>query len=385
MPEYSHVDAVPALPTPCTDGERVFAYLATYGLVALDLDGQVLWEKRFPHPGNGFGVGLSPLLADGKVILVRDGAPEAAIFAFDVKDGSEVWKIDRFGFIESHGSPFLWTNAGRTELIVGGTGQVCAFDPSNGAPLWNVTGLTIFNCTTPTMDAETLYFAGWSTSNASGRSFWEAGFGRSFELSDEEVADPELLFKRMDANGDGILVLDEIPECRFKDAFSFLDTDESGTLDVGEVVGDSSRSMPPGKNVMLAIARGGSGDVTESHVRWKWTRGLPYVASPLLYRDRVWLVKSGGMVSCLDAASGERILDRERLEDRSEYYMSPVGVAGHVILGSAEGSLYILKADGDELDIVHEADFGEGLFATPAIVEGKVYLRTEHTLWAFGL
>jgi outer membrane protein assembly factor BamB len=375
---------VPALPTPCTDGERVFAYLATYGLVALDLDGQLLWEKRFPHPGNGFGVGLSPLLADGKVILVRDGAPEAAIFAFDAEDGSEAWKIDRFGFIESHGSPFLWKNAGRTELIVGGTGQVCSFDPSNGKPLWNVTGVTIFNCTTPTMDAESLYFAGWSTGNSSGRSFWEAGFGRSLELSDAEVADPKLIFKRMDANGDGILVLDEIPESRFKDAFAFLDEDENGTLDEGEVVGDDSRSKPPGKNVMLAIARGGSGDVTETHVRWKWSRGLPYVASPLLYGGRVWLVKAGGMVSCLDAESGKRILDRERLEDRSEYYMSPVGAFGHVILGSAEGTLYILKADSDELEIVHQADFGEGLFATPAIVDGKVYLRTERTLWAFG-
>ena len=64
--------------------------------------------------------------------------------------------------------------------------------------------------------------------------------------------------------------------------------------------------------------------------------------------------------------------------------MSPVGAAGHVIIGSAEGELYVLNADSDELEVVHSANFGTGLFATPAVVEGKIYLRGEKTLWALG-
>lgn len=383
-PQYNHVDSVPALPTACTDGERVIVYHGAYGLLAFDLDGDVLWERRLPHPGYGFGVGTSPILAGGNVILSRDGAPEAAILAIKAADGNDAWKIDRFGFIESHGTPVLWRNTGREELILGGTGQVCSYSAETGEPLWNVSGVTLFSCTTPVGDAETLYFAGWSTPNSSGRSFWEAGLGRSLELSDAEIEDPNLLFDRLDTNGNEVIAIDEIPESRLKDTFTFLDRNSNGTIERSELVSDRDASSAPGANVMLAIRRGGAGDVTKTHVRWSWKRGLPYVASPLLYRGRIWLFKSGGMVTCLDAETGDRILDRERLPDRSEYYMSPVGAAGHVLAGTAEGNLYLLNADGDELDVVHTVDFGEGLFATPAVVEGKVYLRSKTTLWALG-
>ena len=134
---------------------------------------------------------------------------------------------------------------------------------------------------------------------------------------------------------------------------------------------------------MVAVARGAEGDASEEHVRWSWTRGLPYVASPLLYRGRVWLFKSGGIVTALDAQSGEPILDRERLSDRSEYYLSPVGAGGKVIAGSAEGTLYVIDADADELTVEHTVTFDEGLFATPAVLDGTIYLRTTSMLWAF--
>jgi outer membrane protein assembly factor BamB len=140
----------------------------------------------------------------------------------------------------------------------------------------------------------------------------------------------------------------------------------------------------PGANVLMAIRRGGEGDVTETHVEWTWKRGLPYVSSPLLYRDRIWLMKAGGMVSAIDADSGKRVLDRERLPDRSEYYMSPLGLAGHVLVGSAEGTLYVLDAESEGLEIVHYVDLEDGLFATPAVVNGSLLVRTENTLWCFG-
>lgn len=383
-PHYEHVHAVPALPTPCSDGARVIAHLGNYGLVALDLDGDVLWERRLPHPGYGFGVGTSPILAAGRVILMRDGAPEAAVVAFNAQDGSDAWRIDRFGFIEGHGTPFLWRNSAREELVIGGTGRVCSFDPKTGAPLWQVGGVTLFNCTTPTADAETLYFAGWSTPNATGRTFLEEGFGRSLELTDAEVADPCLLFERLDANKDGRVVFDEVPACRAKDAYGFVDADSSGAWERSEFESMGAPSSAPGENVLVAIARGGEGDITETHVRWRWKRGLPYVASPLLYNGRLWLAKSGGVLTCLTAKDGAPVFDRERVGDNSEYYMSPVGAAGHVLVGSADGTLYILDAQADGLTVRHEVSFGDELFATPAVIGGRVYVRTKSRLWAFG-
>lgn len=383
-PNYFHPDAGPALPTPVADEERVIAYLGDYGLVAFDHEGEQLWEKRMPHPGYTFGTGNSPLLYDGILVVPRDGAPEAALLVLDASDGSELWKINRFEYNESHGTPFLWRNADRDELVVAGTNKLCSYDLGSGELLWYVDGLTGFPCTTPTADEDTLYFAAWSTPNATGRSFWEAGLGRSLELTDAEVANPALLFKRLDANADGKIEDSEVPESRMKDAFPFLDRNQSGTWELEEMTGAGTTNSAPGENLMIAVARGAEGDASESHVRWSWKRGLPYVSSPLLYGDRIWLFKAGGIASAIEAKTGKPIFERERLPDRSEYYMSPVGAAGHVIVGSAEGTLYLIDAKADGLKIEHTAEFGEGLFATPAVLDGTIYLRSESTLWAFG-
>lgn len=383
-PTYYHPDAGPALATPISDGERVIASFGNYGLVALDLDGKVVWEKRLPHPGYVFGVGSSPLYFDGLLVLSRDGAPEAGILVIDATDGSDLWHIDRFEFGESHGTPFLWHNKDRDELVIGGSGRLCSYDPGTGEKLWTVGGLTSFPCTTPTADGDTLYYAAWSTPNASGRSFWEAAFARSLEITDEEIADPALFFKRLDKDADGKIVPDEVPECRAKDAFGFLDRDLSGTWTLEEMRAAESTAGAPGENLMVAVARGAKGDASKDHVRWSWKRGLPYVSSPLLYRGRVWLFQAGGIVSALDAKTGNPIIDRARLSDRSEYYLSPVGAAGHVLAGSAEGTFYVIAADSNELEIEHTVAFDEELFATPAVLGGVIYLRTKETLWAFG-
>lgn len=383
-PGYFHPDAGPAMPTCAADGERVVAYFANYGLVALDLDGKILWEKKLAHPRYVFGVGSSPLLHEGVVIVPRDGAPEAGVLGLDANDGSELWRIDRFEFRESHGSPFLWKSADRDELVLGGTNRLCGYDPASGERLWIVDGLTDFPCTTPTADADTLYYAAWSTSNTAGSSFWEPLFDRSLDLTDEEKADPAALFERLDQDQDGKIAPAEVPECRAKDAFPFLDGNQSGTWELEELQKAEAFNSTAGENLMVAVARGAAGDARPSHLRWTWKRGIPYVSSPLLYRGRVWLFQAGGLASVIDAKTGNAIVDRQRLADRSEYYVSPVGAAGHVIVASAEGTLYVFAADKDELSIEHTAAFDEELFATPAVLDGVVYLRSKESLWAFG-
>lgn len=383
-PQYAHVDAVPALPSPCSDGEHVYVYFGGYGLIALDMEGEVAWEKRMPHPGYNFGVGPSPLLVGDLVILPRDGAPEAALLAFDKKTGEQRWSVDRFSYFESHGTPFLWRNSQREELIVGSSARLCSFDPASGDLLWTYAGITVFPCTTATAVGDTLYFAAWSTPNSSGRGFWDAGFGRTLELSDEEVADPAILFRRLDTNKDGRVTPEEVPECRAKDAFNFIDVDGNGTWEEAELTGATKGPKAPGRNVMLAIPAGGEGMLMKEDLAWTYTRGLPYVASPLVHEGRVWLFKSGGVVTCLDAGTGEVVFGRSRLSDRSEYYLSPVAAGDLILAGSAEGTFYLLDARADELKVVHEVQFDGELFATPAVIDGVVYLRTKDTLYAFG-
>lgn len=380
--QAAHVDVDPAAPTPCTDGERVVFYFGMYGLVVLDREGELVWEKPLPFPEAPFGIGTSPILVDDLVILVRDGCPDSAIHAFAKADGTERWSVPRLGFTFSFGTPFVWNNRTRRELVVAGTQRLTALDPRDGKQLWQMSGLTSVICTTPTADAETLYFAAWSTSDAAPAERGDASWGE-LKISAAELADSRKLFKRLDKNGDAKLERDEFPASRAKDAFVFLDQNGDGSVSPDELA--PIVEMPKGKadNLLVAVAAGGKGDIAKTAVRWSFTRGLPYVSSPLLYRGRLYLVSAGGMVTCLSAKSGKPFFDRERLADHSEYYATPVGTGGHVIVCSSVGTIYVLLA-ADEFKLERSVELGESIHATPAIVDGTIYLRTDKSLWAFG-
>ena len=377
-----HVDADPAASTACTDGERVVFYFGTYGLVVLDRSGALLWEKPLPFPAAPFGIGTSPILVDDLVILTRDGCPDSAIHAYAKADGAERWSVPRLGFTFSFGTPFIWNSRGRRELVVAGTQRLTGLDPQDGKQLWQVAGLTSFVCTTPTADADTLYFAAWSTPDAAPAERGQASFGE-LELSAEELADSRILFERLDKNGDERLAIDELPESRAKDAFVFLDQDGDGSVSPDELAPVVEQPKGPGDNLLVAVPAGGAGDIPKSALRWSHARGLPYVSSPLLHRGRLYLVSSGGMVTCLDPKTGKAFFDRERLEDHGEYYATPVGAGEHVLVCSSAGTITVLRA-ADEFQLVRTVELGEAIHATPAIVDGTLYLRTDESLWAFG-
>jgi len=132
------------------------------------------------------------------------------------------------------------------------------------------------------------------------------------------------------------------------------------------------------------VKAGGHGDISESHVAWKATRGLPYVPSPLHYQHRLYLVRDGGMMSSFDATSGKPFYLQERIEGASgSYYASPVAADGRIYLASKDGKVTVIKAGGEKPEILHQADFGERIFATPALVGDRLYLRTATRLYAF--
>ncbi|MEM7199403.1 MAG: PQQ-binding-like beta-propeller repeat protein [Planctomycetota bacterium] len=379
--EFQHVDAGIAMPSACATDELAFFYFPSYGLIARRYDGELAWEMKLEDPKPGFGIGTSPMIFDGKLFLLRDGCPEAKLYALDPATGDEVWSVPRPTFRDSHATPFVWHNEQRIELIIASTGTVMALDPQDGTELWRVEGLTPLICTTPTASADRLYFAGWSTISAAGPDRLLAGMEEPLELTDEERDDPKKLFARLDANGDEKLVEDEIPAGRIKTVFSMFDRDGDGAVVFAEWA-PLMRMPQMGKNLMVAIKPGGAGDVTETHVEWSTSRGIPYVSSPLLYDGRLYLVKAGGVLSCIDAATGKPRFRRSRLSDHSEYYASPIGVDGHIVICSSAGTVYVLEA-ADELKIAREVAFDERIFATPAVVDGTVYLRTRQALYAF--
>ena len=119
---------------------------------------------------------------------------------------------------------------------------------------------------------------------------------------------------------------------------------------------------------------------------WKVTRHLPYVSSPLCYQGRVYAIKNGGLASCYDAHTGATIYQAERMDAPGDYYSSAVGADDRVYVASQKGIVSVIDAasDATQLRVLARNDVGEQVFATPAILDGRIYLRTEKHLFAFG-
>jgi outer membrane protein assembly factor BamB len=114
---------------------------------------------------------------------------------------------------------------------------------------------------------------------------------------------------------------------------------------------------------------------------WEFDRFVPFCSSPLYYQGRIFTVKDGGIFSCLDAKSGQS-LKKGRLPNTGDYYSSPVAGDGKVYLLNQTGQLTVLSAAGN-CDVLATAEFGEETYATPALLDGRIYLRTAGHLYCF--
>jgi outer membrane protein assembly factor BamB len=139
-----------------------------------------------------------------------------------------------------------------------------------------------------------------------------------------------------------------------------------------------------GKSGCFAVQPGGSGDVTSSHVLWNKTKGLPNIASPLVYRGQFVMIKDGGVVTAYDAESGEQIYQK-RCAAGGAYYASPVAAGDHIYFAAlSDGTVTVLKAGAPEAVVVAaNPPLGERVAATPAIADNTLYIRTAGHLYAF--
>ena len=384
LPTYEHVAGSPANSTPATDGQRVVFQFDDYGVVVTDLAGELIWEQKFAPTGNAFSYGASPILDDGNLYLNRDGSLDSSLLCLDVATGKERWKAARPDAIGSFCSPYVLNDGGAKQILAGGSGRLEAFDARTGASVWQVSGLPAFICPSPSAGDGMIVFGGWTTAHVAGRTRIESVFDGDSGVSAASMKDPAAFFAQFDVNKDGKLSVDEFPRSRARDAFNFMDKNKDGFVDMAEWAPIYTEQVSlPGRNVILGIAAGGNGDVTATHVKWEATKGLPYVSSPLVHRGRVYFVKAGGFLSCVDLKTGQAHYDSERLGVAGEYYATPVAVGDHIIVCAQRGSVLVLQ-DGNELKVAARNELGESIFATPAVVSNTLYLRGENTLWAFG-
>jgi outer membrane protein assembly factor BamB len=168
-----------------------------------------------------------------------------------------------------------------------------------------------------------------------------------------------------------------------KAAFARFDANKDGELQKEEwEVGQKIVSNLKIEHGLLAVRPGGSGDVTATHVIWKEKTSIPEVPTPLAYQNRIYMIRNGGILTCMDAASG-KVVYRGRVGAPGPYFSSPVAANGRLIVASGDGVVSVLGT-GDRLEVLARNDLGEDILATPAVVGGVLYIRTPSSLSAFG-
>lgn len=366
--EEIHPSGSHATPSPTCDGERVVSFFGSAGLFCYDMAGKQLWNIPMGPFKNDFGSGTSPLIVDDRVILCQDHDTDSFLMSVDKQTGRVVWKIDRGEFPRNYCTPAIWTVNGKKQIVVAATLRIVAYDFDSGEEVWTVRGVARIVNMSPVVGADgNLYVACWSPGA-------EANDRINTPPFEEAVAES-------DANKNGSLSKDELADGATKQRFTQIDRDKSGEITREEY--ESMRKVfQQARNVVMAIRPGGTGDISKSHVLWEYTRVIPYCPSPVVYGDQLYLIKNGGILTILDIKTG-KALKEGRINATGDYYSSPVAGDGKVYLLSQRGKLTVLEAaEGwKELD---SADFGEDAYATPALVDGRIYLRTAGHLYCFG-
>jgi outer membrane protein assembly factor BamB len=343
--------------SPIVWGDRIFLTTAYDGGVRLALraynrtDGKLVWETFAPeggaesvHQKNG-NASATPA-TDGERIYVSFG--NRGLMAFDF-EGKLVWR-QNFGTIRNYwgsaGSPLLYKDRVILYQDQSAGAFVAAFDARTGRQLWRTTRDGTVGWGTPIAirvdDHDELIVHGQSKVQAynpdTGRELWRC-------------------------NG------------------SLQEVIPTAVVGYGMLFCSSGRAGPT-----LAIRPGGQGDVTRSHLVWSSPRGSPFVPSPILYREHLYMVNDmQSIATAFEAMTGNTLWQgRLGVAQKEGFSASPVAFDGKVFFTNDQGETFVLRA-GSEFQVLHVNDIGERMLASPALVDGRWYVRTERNLIAIGI
>ena len=152
------------------------------------------------------------------------------------------------------------------------------------------------------------------------------------------------------------------------------------------VAGDDVVVLSAGypEKVAIAVRPGGTGDVTGSdRVLWTYKKGTAYVPSPILYDGYVYLMTDKGLITCMDAKTGEVKYEAARLPVPASFMASPLALGGNILLMSQDGDTFVVKA-GPSFEVVGTNPLDEPISASAAAVRGRLFIRGERHLFAIG-
>lgn len=134
----------------------------------------------------------------------------------------------------------------------------------------------------------------------------------------------------------------------------------------------------------LAIRLGATAEPAEpDRVAWRYSKGTAYVPSPILYGPHLYLMTDKGLLTCLDALTGSVLYEGGRVPVPATFTASPVAFDGRLLLTSEDGDTFVIRA-GPVHEVLGTSSVGEPVYASPALAEGRVFIRGERHLFAIG-
>jgi len=365
----------PAAITPVTDGENVYAFFKDLGLISYDRNGQLRWKVPLGPFVNTMGLGSSPILAEDSVVLVADQLRDSYIAAFDRRNGELQWKTPRQE-LEGWATPLLYDSACSAPMILtAGEGRYGAHRQADGLRLFTQAGLSPATVASPVIHRDTLF-----------------EFGYGVDLDNPFAS----YLAQLDKNHDGRITPDEYLNAADDPAHLTADVMAAAGNFMGNRDGIVTRekfdawfrhAMGPSRLLAVKLTCEPSTareDVVRPTELWRYDKDFSGVIPTLLAYDGVlYVVKNGGILTALDGATG-RVLKTGRVTGAlGGYSASPVAGDGRIYLVNEEGKVAVLKP-GPDWDVLAVNDLAEGAFATPALSQGRIYLRTDEALYCFG-
>jgi hypothetical protein len=329
----------------------------SWRLIALDKrTGKVLWDrvahegvpktKRHPKSSQASATPVT----DGRHVIVSFGSE--GLYAYDV-DGSLLWTRD-LGVLNAGwfydpdyewgvgSSPIIWKNLVIVQCDIQKNSFIGAFDVATGQPVWRTVREEIPSWSTPAIfehdghteliTQATTFTRGYDPTN--GKELWRLS-------GNSEITIPTPIV------GPGFVV-----------------------------VTNGYRGVQP----IYAIKPGATGDITlkgdqtqSSSIAWSTNRGGPYIPTPVIYGDLLYVLQINGVLAAYNVRTGQRVY-QERLGPGGSFAASPVAADGKIYLSSEDGDIFVVKA-GPAYELLSTNHMGQVLMATPAISDGTIIIR----------
>lgn len=382
--ERGHPAFNPASSTPTTNGRYVVAYFGSLGIVCFDMKGTKQWQKRMPLTKSFAGNATSPAIYNDKVILYRGNYVDHFLVAMDLQTGKECWRVEQDepfeGELACTASPIFFDG----NVIIHAARSVQAFDMDSGQQAW-ITKCATTATSTPVIAEDQLIVCAWN------------------KLGEPSLRPPlpdfETLLVQHDADGNQTIDGKELPtlwifhrpdgmEAPMNGAalrFRRIDTNNDNQINRQEwnTKLEEIEQFRAGyqQHGVLSIPLNSEGLVNQGTIQVLERQGIPETPSPLYHDGFIYLVKNGGVLSCIDVAKGRRVA-KLRTQGNGTHYASPILGADKLYCTAGDGRISVLSL-GPKPRVLAVNEMEEEIYATPAIVDGILYVRTETRLYAF--